>query len=77
MSSPAGQRIMTLARHEYRAAVRSRVFLALLAVLGIATAASVYVGAVDYRSQLADYTAYTTAAHDSGITHLAPSPLAL
>lgn len=77
MSRPRTNRVVTLARHEYRAAVRSRVFVALLAVLAVATAASVYVGAVDYRSQLADYTAYAAAAHASGITQLAPSPLAL
>ena len=73
----ARQRVITLARHEYRAAVRSRVFLALLAVLTIATMASVYVGAVDYRSQLADYQAYRAAALASGVPQVAPSPLAL
>ena len=71
------RRVMTLARHEYRAAVRSRVFLGLLAVLAIATMASVYVGAADYRSQLADYQAYKDAALAGGVTQVAPSPLAL
>jgi ABC-2 type transport system permease protein len=68
---------LTLARHEYRAAVRSRVILGLFAVLAVATMASVYVGAVDYRGQLADYEAYRAAAQASGITQVAPSPLAL
>lgn len=70
-------RIRTLARHEYRAAVRSRVLLALLAILMITTTASIYVAAVDYRSQLADYQAYVAAAHANGIQQIAPSPLQL
>lgn len=70
-------RVTTLARHEYRAAVRSRVFVILTAVLSIATIASVYVAAVDYRSQLADYLAYKSAAQANGITQLAPPPFAL
>lgn len=77
MNSPRRTRIMTLARHEYRAAVRSRVLLGLLAVLVATTIASVYIGAVDYRSQLADYQAYKAAAQASGLQRIAPSPLAL
>lgn len=76
-SSGRTQRVMTMAGHEYRAAVRSRVFLALTAVLSIATIASVYVAAVDYRSQLADYLAYKAAAQASGIDQVAPPPFAL
>lgn len=71
------QRTLTLARHEYRAAVRSRALVALTAVLVAATVASVYVASVDYRSQLADYQAYVSAATAGGVTRLAPSPLAL
>lgn len=77
MTSPRNTRIMTLARHEYRAAVRSRALVALLAVLVVTTIASVYIGAVDYRSQLADYNAYKAAAQAGGITQIAPLPLAL
>jgi ABC-2 type transport system permease protein len=69
--------MLTLASHEYRAAVRNRVFLGLLAVLAASTLASVFVGAVDYRAQLADYEAYRTAAQAGGIQQIAPSPLAL
>ncbi|MEO7572847.1 MAG: ABC transporter permease subunit [Acidimicrobiales bacterium] len=76
IDSPA-RRVLTLARHEYRAAVRSRVILGLFAVLAVATMASVYVGAVDYRGQLADYEAYRAAAQAGGVTQIAPSPLAL
>lgn len=75
--SDRSTRILTLARHEYRAAVRSRALVALGAVLVIATIASVYVAAVDYRSQLADYQAYVAAATAGGVQRLAPSPLAL
>lgn len=77
MSNPRRTRIMTLARHEYRAAVRSRVLLALIAILGVATIASVYVASVDYAGQLADYRAYRDAAIAGGVRQIAPLPLAL
>ena len=70
-------RIITLARHEYRAAVRSRVLVALLGILITVTAVSVYIAAVDYSSQLADYKAYLVAAKAGGLTQVAPSPLQL
>ncbi len=69
-------RIFTLARHEYRAAVRSRILVALVAIVVAITAISVYVGSVDYRSKLADYEAYKAAAQAGGITQIAPSLLA-
>lgn len=71
------RRIATLARHEYRAAVRSRVLLALLAITLVTTTASIYIAAVDYRGQLADYQAYVQAAYANGIQQVAPSPLRL
>jgi ABC-type transport system involved in multi-copper enzyme maturation permease subunit len=77
MTSARHTRVMTLARHEYRAAVRSRALLSLLAILAVATIASVYVAAVDYRSQLADYQTYRAAAQAGGVQQIAPSPLAL
>lgn len=70
-------RVMTLARHEYRSAVRSRVLLALVAILVVVTAASVYIASVDYSSKLADYQAYRAAAQAGGLTQIAPSPLRL
>lgn len=73
----SGRRILTLARHEYRAALRSRLLLVLLAILAAVTIASVYIAAVDYRSQLADYQAYRDAAKAGGLQRIAPSPLAL
>jgi len=71
------QRIVALARHEYRAAVRSRVLIALLLIALVATAASIYIAAVDYRSQLEDYNVYLQAARANGIQRVAPSPLRL
>jgi len=69
-------RVLALAQHEYRAAVRSRILLALLAILMAVTAVSVYIASVDYRSQLADYETYKAAAQAGGITQIAPSLLA-
>jgi len=68
--------IPALAGHEYRAAVRSRILIVLLAILVVVTTVSVYIGAVDYRSQLSDYMAYRAAAQASGLAQVAPSPLA-
>lgn len=70
-------RITTLARHEYRAAVRSRVLLVLLAILVTVTVASVYIAATDYAGQLADFQAYRAAAKAQGVAVTTPSPLVL
>lgn len=70
-------RVSTLARHELRAATRSRLLVVLAAILVLVTVVSVYVGAVDYRSQIADYDAYLQAATASGVTQLPPPPLRL
>lgn len=77
MSSSRRTRVLALAHHEYRAAVRSRVLIALIAILGAATIASVYIASVDYAGQLADYQGYKDAALAGGIQQIAPSPLAL
>ena len=70
-------RVRTLAHHELRAATRSRLLVILAAILVLVTVVSVYVGAVDYRSQIADYNAYLQAAQASGVTQLPPPPLRL
>lgn len=70
-------RVLALAAHEYRAAVRSRVLLSLLVILVGLTVVSVYVAATGYAAQLADYQAYLSAAKASGVTLSAPSPLVL
>jgi ABC-2 type transport system permease protein len=68
--------VATLARHEFRSAVRSRVLVALLITLLAVTAVSILVGTFDYRTQLADYQAYRDAAVAAGVTRVPPLPLA-
>lgn len=75
--SESTNRILQVARHEYRAAVRSRVLTVLLAILVVSTASSVLIGATDYAAQLAEYDAYRAAAQAQGLTRIAPSPLAV
>lgn len=67
--------IVTLARHEFRSALRSRVLAALLVTLLAVTTVSILVGTFDYRTQLADYQSYRDAADAAGITRVAPLPL--
>jgi ABC-2 type transport system permease protein len=74
--SDSTHRIVTLAGHEYRSAVRSRILIVLLVILVAVTAVSVYIASVDYASKLADYQAYVNAATNSGLDRIAPSPLA-
>lgn len=77
-SLPTGSRrirVTALARHEIRAAARSRVLVALLAILATVTTVSVLIAALDYRSQVADYQNYVASATASGVTRIAPSPL--
>ena len=75
--SDSRRRVLAIARNEYRAAVRSRVLIALVGILVLVTVVSVYVAAVEYASKLADYQAYVDAASAGGIQRIAPSPLAL
>ena len=74
--SDSTNRIIALARHEYRSAVRSKILIVLLVILVTVTAVSVYIASVDYASKLADYQAYVDAATTSGLDRIAPSPLA-
>ena len=69
-------RIVTLARHEFRAAARSKILLIMIGIVVGVTAISVFIASVSYRSQLADYEAYRTAAQAGGLDRIAPSPLA-
>lgn len=75
--STRGERVLALARHEYLAALRSGVLIALLATLVVVTVTSILIGTFDYRSQLADYQAYVDAAKANGITQVPPLPLEL
>ena len=68
--------VVTIAKHEYRAAVRSRILVSLLLLLAVVTVGSVYIASVTHRSQVADYQAYRAAALASGLARIAPSPLA-
>ena len=74
--SDSTKRIMTLAHHEYRSALRSRILVVLLGILVAVTAVSVYIASVDYASELADYEAYRAAAQANGLDRIAASPLA-
>lgn len=74
--SDSTKRIMALAHHEYRSALRSKILIVLLGILVTVTAVSVYIASVDYASKLADYEAYRAAAKASGLARIAPSPLA-
>jgi ABC-type transport system involved in multi-copper enzyme maturation permease subunit len=76
VASSTRSRVLAIARHEYRAAVRSRILVLLLGILVTVTAASVIIASVEYASRLADYEAYRAAAQAGGITQIAPSPLA-
>jgi len=71
----ARRRIWALARHEFRAATRSRILTVLLAILVTVTAVSVFIASVDYRSQIADYRTYVASAQAGGVARIAPSPL--
>lgn len=73
----SSDRVLALARHEYRGAWRSRILLSLVAVLAAVTAVSVLTATWDYRGQLADYQAYVSAAQANGIIKVAPAPLQL
>ncbi len=74
--SDSTNRIIALAHHEYRSAVRSKILIVLLGILIAVTTVSVYIASVDYASKLADYQAYVDAAKTSGLSRIAPSPLA-
>lgn len=69
MTSP---RLLTLAGHDYRSAVRNRVLAALLVTLIVVTTVSVLIAAFDYQTKIDDYTAYKDAAAAAGITNVAP-----
>jgi ABC-2 type transport system permease protein len=76
MANSARHRILAIARHEYRAAARSRILVVLLGILIAVTAGSVIIASAEYASRLADYQAYVDAAVAGGVTQIAPSPLA-
>lgn len=74
--SDSRRRTLTVARHEYRAAVRSRTLLFLLVLLVVVTAVSVHNATEGYAASVAEYEAYRAAAQAAGLDRIAPSPLA-
>lgn len=74
--SDSARRVLVIARHEYRAAVRSRVLLVLLVLVVVVTAVAVHNATAGYAARLAEYEAYRAAARAAGLDRIAPSPLA-
>jgi ABC-2 type transport system permease protein len=58
--------VLTLAGHEYRSAVRSRVLILLIAGMVVVTAGSVTIASYDFSAQVADYNAYLRDAKAAG-----------
>jgi ABC-2 type transport system permease protein len=68
-------RLLALAGHDYRAAVRNRILAALLLTLLVVTTVSVLVAAFDYQTKIDDYERYKAAATAAGVANVAPLPL--
>jgi ABC-2 type transport system permease protein len=68
-------RLFTLASHDYRSAVRSRVLTALLLTLLVVTTVSVLVAAFDYQTKIDEYRQYKEAANAAGVENIPPLPL--
>ncbi len=62
------RRILTLAGHEYRSAVRSRVLLLLIFSMVVIAAVSIAIASYDFQAQVADYKAYVRQAKAAGAT---------
>ena len=60
--------VVTLARHEYRSALRSGVLLLLLLSMVVVSAGSIAIASFDFRAQVADYQAYALQAKAAGAT---------
>ena len=67
--------VLTLAAHEYRSAVRSRVLGLLIISMVLVTAGSITIAAYDFQAQLADYKAYLDQAAASGVGAALPPQL--
>lgn len=68
MTRRAASSVLTLAAHEYRSAVRSRVLLLLMASMLLITAVSITIAAYDFKAQLTDYENYVQLAKAAGTT---------
>lgn len=59
--------VLTLARHEYRAAFRSGVLTLLILGMVLVAAGSIAIASFDFRSEVADYNAYVQQAKAAGV----------
>jgi ABC-type transport system involved in multi-copper enzyme maturation permease subunit len=66
-------RVRTLAAHEYRSAVRSRVLLLLIASMVLLSAGSITIASYDFNAELSDYEAYVREAKAAGAP-IGPAP---
>lgn len=66
MTSFTSHRIFTLAAHEYRSAVRSRVLVLLILAMVLVTAVSITIASHDFKAQLTDYNNYVQQAKAAG-----------
>ena len=71
MTSGAGV-VRTLAAHEYRSALRSRVLVLLILSMVAISAGSITIASFDFRAELADYEAYVEDAKAAGATVIPP-----
>ena len=72
MTRIAPGRVATLARQEYRSALRSRVLVALIVAIVLVTAGSITIGSFDFKARVSDYTAYAAQATAAGVPLNAP-----
>ena len=66
--------VLTLARHEYVGARRSRVLGVLVVSMVLVSAGSIIIASSDFRAQRAEYDAYVEKVHAVGGTVVAPPP---
>jgi ABC-2 type transport system permease protein len=64
--------VRTLAAHEYRSALRSRVLVLLILSMVAISAGSITIASFDFRAELADYEAYVEDAKAAGATVIPP-----
>lgn len=75
MTNPLTTRVATIAAHEFRSVVRSRVLVLLVLSMVVVAGASITIAAFDFRAELATYTAYVAQATAAGLTTIAAPQL--
>lgn len=73
MTRRSPSRVLTLAGHEYRSAVRSRVLLLLILSMVLVAAVSIVIASYDFKSQVTDYQNYVNQAKAAGAS-VTPAP---